>query len=295
MEKTTSYLNSWLIGEKYPYLVSGLNSAVVGNKIYCFGGKTRTGYINKLLYYDTNDNTWTEKTGNLVYEGIGVASIDEKIYCFGGCDSGLASTSGYCYDTINDSWESIKGFDSGNNRSHMAIGVINNLIYIAGGDNGGAAYYATTYCYDPVVNTMTTKTSMTAQRCRLASSVLDNMLYCIGGYYDGNAYKTNYCYDPSTDTWTTKTSIPDVRRDLNSGVINGKIYCIGGSLQTVASSLDNNYCYDPSTNTWTTKKPIPTNRKTFALESVGNLIYCIGGHSGDQDYPVPTNEIYIPD
>jgi len=84
--------------------------------------------------------------------------------------------------------------------------------------------------YDPVTDEIVTKSSMTTSRCGHTSSVVNGVIYVIGGWPGGGS--TNYDdvekYNPSTDSWDTKTSMPTARHYASSTVINDEIYVIGG-------------------------------------------------------------------
>src|SRR5699024_8895633 len=67
-------------------------------------------------------------------------------------------------------------------------------------------------------------------RYGLTSGVVDNKIYCIGGY-NGTSLNKNECYDPYTNTWSTKTIMLTARYGLASSVVDNKIYCIGGTYE----------------------------------------------------------------
>jgi hypothetical protein len=62
--------------------------------------------------------------------------------------------------------------------------------------------------------TWTTKASMPTARSQLAVSVLNGILYAVGGTNDSGVLNTVEAYDPTTDSWTTKTPMPTPRSDL---------------------------------------------------------------------------------
>ena len=130
--------------------------------------------------------------------------------------------------------------------------------------------------------------SMTTKRYSLTSSVVNNKIYCIGGYND-SYLTTSECYDPSTNTWSSVQNMTAPRSSLTSSVVNNKIYCIGGF--DGSSALKTNQCYDPSTNTWSTKANMTTARRHLISSVVDNKIYCIGGYT---DSILSTNECYDP-
>jgi hypothetical protein len=68
----------------------------------------------------------------------------------------------------------------------------------------------------------------TARTTFSSTSVVDGIIYVIGGVSNEPAFSTVEAYDPATDTWTEKTSMSRARGFLATSVVNGKIYAIGG-------------------------------------------------------------------
>ena len=107
------------------------------------------------------------------------------------------------------------------------------------------------------ISSWSTKAPMPTARYDLTSSVVNGIIYAIGGFKDGSRLNTVEAYDPSTNTWTTRTPMPTARNYLTSSVVNGIIYAIGGINSSYLNTVE---AYDPSTNTWTTRTPMPTAR-----------------------------------
>ena len=71
------------------------------------------------------------------------------------------------------------------------------------------------------------KADMPNPRAGLSTSVVDGIIYAIGGY---NSLSTVEAYDPKTDTWIKKANMLTGRWFLSTSAVNGKIYAIGGSV-----------------------------------------------------------------
>ncbi|MHC4323559.1 MAG: Kelch repeat-containing protein [Planctomycetota bacterium] len=129
----------------------------------------------------------------------------------------------------------------------------------------------------------TTKTPMPTQRMVLSTSVVDGIIYAIGGVQDFQqpAFATVEAYDPETDAWTTKAPMPTPRGALSTCVVDGIIYAIGGG-SDLWSSLSTVEAYDPATNTWTTMSDMPTPRMALSTSVVDGIIYAIGGCTVNQ-------------
>jgi N-acetylneuraminic acid mutarotase len=179
----------------------------------------------------------------------------------------------------------------------FGAGVINGILYAAGGLSHFGYNESTVEAYDPVTNTWTIKRSMPTARSELAAGVINGILYAVGGDDDnGNILSTVEAYDPSTDTWTTKAPMPTARVGLAGGIINGKFYAVGGvSSMCGSTELCNTVeAYDPSSDTWTTKAPMPTARWRLAAGVVNGILYAVGGCCDVNGVAIDTLEAYDP-
>ena len=131
--------------------------------------------------------------------------------------------------------------------------------------------------------TWRTLAPMPTARTGLSVSVVDEIVYAIGGQADTDdpVLSTVEAYDPATDTWARKADMPTPRADFATGVVDGIIYVIGGS-----SDVPNNRmlasveAYDPATDTWNRKSDMLTPRARVSVSVVAGLLYAIGGHDG---------------
>ena len=139
-------------------------------------------------------------------------------------------------------------------------------------------------------DTWQTKADMITARGMLGAAVVNNKIYAIGGYGNGEGPGVaNEEYNPATDTWTTRASMPTSRYFIGAAAVNNLIYVIGG--HNGVSYLTTNQAYNPLTNTWATKASMPTPRRDFSVAAVNDKIYVFGGDNGS---PLSTNEEYDP-
>jgi N-acetylneuraminic acid mutarotase len=173
--------------------------------------------------------------------------------------------------------------------------VVNGKIYAIGGSVFEYTGLSVVEEYDPATDTWTQKADMPTRRLSLATSVVDGIIYAIGGNTEKftQRLRTVEAYDPLTDTWTTKADMHTGRGALSTGVVDGKIYAIGGggsSADVVFSTVEE---YDPATDTWTTITNMPEPRFVgLAANVVNGKIYLFGGRNGN--YISSTVEEYDP-
>src|SRR5437764_13642946 len=95
-------------------------------------------------------------------------------------------------------------------REGPAAGVINGVLYVAGGvGSGGVGGIAAVEAYDPATSTWTTKAPMPTARGAAAAGVINGVLYVVGGTTDGgNTPGVHEADAASTNTSTTKKRLP---------------------------------------------------------------------------------------
>jgi hypothetical protein len=125
----------------------------------------------------------------------------------------------------------------------------------------------------------TQKTNMPTGRDGLGIGVVNDTVYCIGGWTGGlpsTATGVVEAYDPVSDSWITKSPMPTPRGFLAVCVLNNKIYAIGG--WSDANQTHNTVeIYDPASDTWLTGTSLQAGRDGLGSEVVDGKIYAIGG------------------
>jgi len=117
------------------------------------------------------------------------------------------------------------------------------------------------------------KADMPTARSGLTASVVDDIIYVIGGYSGTNTQlDTVEAYNPATNTWTTKASLPVPRSSITSVVINGLIYVAGEDQR-----LD---VYDPVTDTWSSSYPPMPSQLYFPQSAAFGQYMVVIGRAG---------------
>ncbi|NJD01985.1 MAG: hypothetical protein FIA99_05175 [Ruminiclostridium sp.] len=251
--------------------------------------------------------TWTQKASGpasmLERRDHSAVIINNKMYIFGGKSSSayFPLAENWEYDIINNSWTQKSPPSDGRGKSEHSAVVINNKMYVFGGDDAGLSNY--TWEYNPSNNTWTRKANGPAERAGHSAVVINNKMYIFGGY-DSSYNKRNdtWEYDPVTNIWTQKAAAPVWIAKHTAVAINNKMYIFGGNVGTLITSKYL-YEYDPATNIWTQKASGPTDmpsRSNHTAVTIGNKMYIFGGnHLKDtwvynpvsntwkQDYPGP--------
>ena len=101
------------------------------------------------------------------------AAVGGKLYSFG---AGAGQT--FVYDPTNNSWIA-RASSHYAHRGIAAVGIINDKIYVAGGEDTPSQRELEVY--DPVANTWTLKAPMSVPRNHTAGAVMNGKFYVVGG------------------------------------------------------------------------------------------------------------------
>ena len=115
---------------------------------------------------------------------------------------------------------------------------------------------------------------MPTPREHLASSVLDEQLYVIGGRTGQSNVNANERYDHTTNTWKALEPLPTARSGLTASTLSGAIFVFGGEGHLY--TFEENEAYIPGEG-WFPQQPMPISRHGLASSTVGENIYLIGG------------------
>ncbi|MDO8413436.1 MAG: kelch repeat-containing protein [Gallionellaceae bacterium] len=160
-------------------------------------------------------------------------------------------------------------------RYGLAVGVMNNTLYVAGGWDGSSDL-ATLEAHDAASNAWTPKASMSTARYSPALGTVNNMLYAVGGNSDMSVFNTVEAYDPATNSWLPKAAMFTRRGWLGVGVVNSMLYAVGGT-DSSYSTLATVEAYDATTNSWTPKAAMSTPRTAHAVGVLNGVLYAVGG------------------
>lgn len=68
---------------------------------------------------------------------------------------------------------------------------------------------------------------MHSRRCYVSVTVLDGIIYALGGYDGVNRQNSAERYDPKSNQWTMIPSMNTQRSDAHACTLDGKIYITG--------------------------------------------------------------------
>ena len=254
--------------------------ALLNGKIYVAGGLKIFGVgTNIMEVFDPSTNSWSIGPSLfLPVHHTGLTNHKGVLYLMGGYGgSGFTPTDEIFVLHLDSSdWKSVGSMPI--RRGAHVIESYGDKIYVVGGVTPQGVSNVT-MSYDPVTLEWETLSPMPTPREHLASTVLDSLIYVVGGRDftpdggPGNVASLE-AYSPNTDRWYKLESMPTARGGLAVASMNGKLYAFGGEIPGVFSKSEE---YDPKTNTWIQVEDMATPRHGMGAVTVEDTIFIIGG------------------
>lgn len=234
-------LGTWTLKAPLPFACNHLALAVVGNRIYSFGGFIEQNRCphSKCFVYDVKADTWEPLPGLLRPRGaISAVTLNGEIHLLGG------------RDVRSLDWHEV--FDPQTSKYRILEGMRGS----------------------------TPTQPFAGQRCHMGVSVVDGKIHAIGGRKDSYDFNTSLhsVYDPHTDAWSFRAPLPTPRSGLCCGYVAGRIVVFGGEAPGIV--FEANEGYDPGTDRWETLAPMPVPRHGLhgaTVAVIGDMVYVPGG------------------
>ncbi|HLH25312.1 MAG TPA: kelch repeat-containing protein [Chloroflexota bacterium] len=264
----SSAQGSW--SERAPLLLPRSETAIaaLGDSIYVMGGYGGDRHNSDVVQvYDSRTDTWTYGPSlPMPIHHAMPAVVAGRLFLIGGevggtgtpVDPSTFTDTVFELDPAAGAW--LLRAPLPVPRSAGAVGIIDGIVYVAGGRPPHGHEFA---AYDPVADAWTTLPDLPTQRNHLAAGVIDGKLYVVGGRFGGGVGSemtaTVEVYDPATQTWQAGTPLPEPRAGLTGTVVNDCLYAIGGEGNDAdpRGIFDLNEVYNPRTDSWTRVAPPP--------------------------------------
>jgi len=253
--------NTWTNAGSTTNTANYRSLAVIGDKVYLFGGFSSTNVIYSAPVSDPTNMTNTGKTLPGSQCCTQVAVIGDYVYMFGGYTTGAIWRAPVSDPTT---W-STTGASMPTTSEGVGFYMVGDMLYYVA---GGAIYSASSS--NPLVWTNTNKTITGAQRYPLITKI-GSTLY----HYSGSKIHTAPVSDPTTWTDTGKTlpgTISNSSSGSQLGIIGDKLYIYSGNSVYTANISD--------PTTWTNTGitlPVSASNSSWAL--IGDKMYLYSGTS----------------
>ncbi|XP_029019253.1 kelch-like protein 22 isoform X2 [Betta splendens] len=206
---------------------------------------------------------------------------------FGGMFNSSSLTEGEnLFQVFHPSWGEWRtlGPAHANRLSNQGVAVLNNFVYLIGGDKNTSGFRAESRCwrYDPRHNTWCSIQPLQQQHADHCVCVLGGYIYAIGGRDYSSELDTVERYTPHTNKWEF---VSPLKREVYAhagAAVDGKMYITCG--RRGMAYLRETYCFDPAANHWTPCAEGPTERAWHGTAAVNGRVYVFGGSNDERGY-----------
>ncbi|ABX03470.1 MAG TPA: hypothetical protein DEF47_24000 [Herpetosiphon sp.] len=297
----------------YPFAAVEAQGAVVGGKLYVFGGFGQPGLSGDTPsrlsnVYDPVANTWTAIAPlerGLTH--VGTATDGQKIFLVGGYIEDFdgvgqifGSRVSRYYDTATNTYTNLPVIPI--QRAAGQLYYLDRKLHYVGGTYYKQVDVGTHFVLDlnDLATGWVTQTNQLTYaelpnpRQHAGGVVLDGKLYYIGGQHghDGSLTVDNdvHRYDPATNMWEQMADIPLALNHISHSTLalGGKIFVFAG--QTTNGTKHNTiYVYDPATNTWAQMpNNLPATRYSGIIGEINGTLYFTTGGGTNSYRGIPT-------
>ncbi len=232
---------SWSMKAPIPFANNHLSLAVIGSRIYSFGGFTEQNRCphSKCFVYDVVSDEW-EPLPNLIRPrgAISAVALDGVIHLLGGRD--IRSLDWHeVYDPKTGKYKILEGMRGSTPTQPFA-----------------------------------------GQRCHMGAVVVDGKIHAIGGRKDSYDFNTSLhsVYDPKTESWSFRRPLPTARSGVCAVYVSGRLIVFGGEAPGLVFAA--NEGYDPTADRWEILAPMPVPRHGLhgaTAAVIGNNVHVPGG------------------
>ena len=295
----------WFTAASQPFGNAEAQRAVVGGKLFSFGGFDATkGCCTptaRAYAFDPASNAWTairpmpamNGTGHGGVTHAGMTADGGAIYFAGGYTSDAGGTGqifgtkeAWRYDVAADTYSRLPDLPAA--RAAGQLELLDGRLHFFGGTNLTRTTDTPEHYVLSLANLAAgwvTKAPLPNARNHLGSAVLDGKVYAIGGQRGHDAALVTqaavHAYDPATDTWTARADLPRGLGHISgaSFAMDGNIVVLGGETSHGVSTAATE-AYDPAGNAWRALTSLPAPRHSGIAGAIGgSIFYSTGNHS----------------
>jgi len=179
-------------------------------------------------------------------------------------------------------------------RSQAAGGVINGIMYVAGGFN--TTEQTSLQAFDISAGTWSLLATMPGGRYQgSGTGVINGELYVAGGWTTSPGLPNNnlFIYAPSSNAWRSGAAMPILSACGATGVISGKLY-VATACDGFSGYRSFLHVYDPATNAWTALASSPNSHANSAFGVIGGKLYVVGGYNATGSAITGILDVYDP-
>jgi N-acetylneuraminic acid mutarotase len=278
--------NVWTLGAPLPTPRQLLAAASDGKLVYAVGG-TNGADLATVEAYDPAAKTWTALPAlPKARSELGAAVANGRLVALGGVSSGQVLRSVSTFDPMTKTWSGLP--DMATARHGMAVAAVKRSVYAIGGSTAIGDQQAITSA--EVLELPARKTQPAPPwrslpdaptgRLMMASAVLNNKIWIIGGLRNGVALQTVESYEPRTGIWAPGPALPVPLHHAAAVAYRGEVVVLGGTTDNIADG--SNQVFALRSGNWVELPTLRHGRAAPAAAVVGDKLVVVGGQNGNQ-------------
>eukprot|EP01063_Lacrimia_lanifica_P009352 TRINITY_DN16341_c0_g1_i1.p2 TRINITY_DN16341_c0_g1~~TRINITY_DN16341_c0_g1_i1.p2 ORF type:complete len:371 (+),score=125.72 TRINITY_DN16341_c0_g1_i1:133-1245(+) len=220
--------DEWLPLPKMRTRRSHVGCAVVDRRIYVVGGRDGNTRLATGEVYDPFAEVWTDLPSMVTQRSsLALRSVGKYLFAFGGYNGKDEHRSNEAYNTVTREWAPIAPLPA--KRSQMASAALDEHVYLLGGcRNQGKEILNEAHRYNAERDVFEPLAGMHEKRLSGAATILNGLVYALGGSDDCETHQSIECYDPRCNTWTCAAALPKMRVNLGCATYEDTIIVVGG-------------------------------------------------------------------
>jgi serine/threonine-protein kinase PknK len=287
--------NSWSLGAPIPTPRQMLAAASDGKLVYAVGGTTGDSDLTMVEAYDPAAKAWTTMPAlPQSRSDLGVAIADGRLVAVGGVSGGQVLKSVSVFDLMTRSWDGLP--DMATARHGMAVAAVEKSVYAIGGStavgdsqviSAAEALKLPARQIQPASQWRSLPDAPTP-RLMMASAVLNDKIWIMGGLRNGVALTTVESYDPRTGAWETGPPLPIPLHHAAAATYRGEVVVLGGASDNIADG--SNRVLALRGGNWVDLPTLTHARAAPAAAVAGDKLVVVGGQNAKQ--LVPQTEVF---
>ncbi len=280
----------WVAGQSSPVVRFEGAAAVVGNRLYAFGGfADGLGAQTAVDVYDPATGQWSPLTPlPRAITHVQAATIGTRVHLAGGFEGtspGVAIADVLSYDTQSNQWSTGEIPDLPAPRASAGFVALGTRLHYLGGLQADRRTDTTDHLVYDTANPgpgWIASAPMLETKNHFQAVVLGGRIYVIGGQRGHDGGNTNltsaHVYDPGSKQWAAIAPLPEPRSHFELSIFtwNGRIV-LGAGVSNTVPNVASVFAYDPASDRWTRWPDLPAARRSPILQRIGTqLIYATG-------------------
>jgi hypothetical protein len=140
----------------------------------------------------------------------------------------------------------------------------------------------------------TTRPSVPTARTEVATAILDDELYVIGGFEENDQPSAAVeIFDLQEETWREGPQLPTPLHHASAVAVNGSLHVLGGYNAVPFQATPTHLVLEPGSGTWEQAEPLPMARGAHGAGLLDGAIYLVGGVGPDGEL-LASVDVYHP-